>query len=216
MASIDPKLVAPTLRELRLRSGLSMEKLARALGFKQASSYQRYESEERKKHLPLVLTEALAKAVVGKGIPPITREEVMALADSVVIGAVPPHVNPPEGRLPIYRQGFSESGEARAFGPRPPQLADVLDGYGVYVEGDTMSPRFKAGELVYVDPVRPPGPGDDVVVHLATGQSFIGEFVRRDSTGIVCRQYNPPIETEYRTQFIRSVHLIVAATRTAA
>lgn len=59
-----------------------MEKIAKALGFKRASSYQRYEDPDRFKKplLPLHLARGLADILAGKGSPPITREEVLMLA----------------------------------------------------------------------------------------------------------------------------------------
>lgn len=59
-----------------------MAKVAKALGYKNASSYQRYENPElfTKPHLPLPLVRALVDILVGKGKPAITKAEVMMLA----------------------------------------------------------------------------------------------------------------------------------------
>ena len=59
-----------------------MAALAKALRYKGPSSYQRYEDPDlyTKEHLPLQLTRALLEILVGKGSPPITKEEVMMLA----------------------------------------------------------------------------------------------------------------------------------------
>lgn len=79
------------LRDIRERSGLSMAELAKAAGYKGASSYQRYEDPAlyTKDYLPLDLIEAIAPAMTGKGMPPITQDEVYALAR-----AVPPDSKP--------------------------------------------------------------------------------------------------------------------------
>lgn len=70
------------LKRLRERSGLSMAALAKALGLKGASSYQRYEDDSlfKKDELPLHLVRELVKTLVGKGSPPITRGEILRLA----------------------------------------------------------------------------------------------------------------------------------------
>lgn len=74
--------VTERLRNLRIRAGLSMEAMAAAMGYKTASGYQRYEDAKlfTKKNIPLDKVEALLPILVGEGSPPITREEVMALA----------------------------------------------------------------------------------------------------------------------------------------
>lgn len=50
------------------------------MGLAGGSSYQRFESEERQKFMPREHIEKLAAAIVGQGTPPVTQEEVMALA----------------------------------------------------------------------------------------------------------------------------------------
>ena len=82
--------VTERLRKLRDRAGYSMERIARELGYKNGSSYQRYESadEFRKDILPLNLIHKLDKALAGRGTPPITREEIFALG----------MIDPPSGK----------------------------------------------------------------------------------------------------------------------
>ena len=75
---------------------------------------------------------------------------------------------------------------------RPPGLADVRDAYAIYVEGGSMEPRHRPGELRFVHPHKPPRTGDDVVVHALgdTGQiqMFIKIFVGYDDQWLVCYQ----------------------------
>lgn len=67
---------AEYLREYRTRAGLSLNDLARAAGYKGASSLQRYEDPEYKRdYFPIELVRRLAPALVGKGNPPIEEEE---------------------------------------------------------------------------------------------------------------------------------------------
>ena len=49
---------------------------------------------------------------------------------------------------------------------RPPALLMTKDLYALYVEGDTMEPRFNAGDLVFVHPHKPVRIGDSVVVQI--------------------------------------------------
>lgn len=58
-----------------------MDELARAIGYSRASSIQRYESPDYKKDtLSFDLVQKIAKAIAGKGTPPIEVDEVWALA----------------------------------------------------------------------------------------------------------------------------------------
>lgn len=100
---------------------------------------------------------------------------------------------------------------------RPIELAGVDGAYAVYMVGDSMSPAIKNGYLCYVNPNKPPAPGDDVVVQLTDGQGFIKELVRRTAKAIICREYSPsPREISYARGKVKSVHLIVSSTRIRA
>tara|TARA_R110002167_G_scaffold42512_6_gene129124 strand:- start:2159 stop:2947 length:789 start_codon:yes stop_codon:yes gene_type:complete len=78
----DAESITSAIRELRTRSGLSMEELAKSVGLRGASSFQRYESPTLFKggFLSRDLVAKLAKALVGKGSPSIELEDVWALA----------------------------------------------------------------------------------------------------------------------------------------
>jgi transcriptional regulator with XRE-family HTH domain len=90
MGSVE-KHITERVRLLRERAGLSMEALAQAMGYKGASSYQRYENATlfKKTYIPLHIAEKIAKAIVGTGDPPITVEEVIALAGVGAVAAEP-------------------------------------------------------------------------------------------------------------------------------
>lgn len=70
------------MRKLRERAGLSMDEMARALGYARASSIQRYENENEfsKDYFSVNLTQKIAKALIGRGNPPIMADEVWALS----------------------------------------------------------------------------------------------------------------------------------------
>src|SRR5690606_6249843 len=69
------------IRELRLRSGLSVAEIARRGGWAQPSSYHRYAdpSRFRKRWLPMDVAQRLVKALEGQGSPQITADEIIAL-----------------------------------------------------------------------------------------------------------------------------------------
>jgi SOS-response transcriptional repressor LexA len=78
-------LVSGQLVELKDRSGLSIRAIARAMGYQNASSIQRYfSSDYSKPALPSDFVAKLLPVLVGKGDRPITREEVLALASTAL------------------------------------------------------------------------------------------------------------------------------------
>lgn len=85
-----PIIVTERFRELRERAGLSMDELARRMGYARASSIQRYENpdEYKKNYIGPDLTEKLVKAIVGRGNPPIDASEVWALCRPTLRGPV--------------------------------------------------------------------------------------------------------------------------------
>ena len=74
-----PGTTSDGLREMLARAGYSFDKFARATGFAGASSVQRYLDWDRG-FLPIDKVERFARELVGKGEPPISREEVYALS----------------------------------------------------------------------------------------------------------------------------------------
>jgi hypothetical protein len=80
--------VTEQLRALRRRTGLSRQAFARALGYRSASGYYRFEDPDlfRQPSLPPSLVARL-DAIVGTGSPPITAEEVAALAARDEVGS---------------------------------------------------------------------------------------------------------------------------------
>ena len=229
-------MVTEELKKLRERAGLSMDRLARDCGFKGASSYQRYENPKRytKQWLPLPLVAKIAKALTGKGKPPIEQSEVMALAgvklgregklpdtgNEQFIGLIHDTLGQPDIDLekatnlpennslprdvPVFgvaiggaEGDFNFNGTVVDYVRRPPSLMKIKNAFGVYVSGDSMSPKFEHGDLVFVHPGRPPQPGNDVIVELygehgAPGPCYIKRLVRRSPDRIILAQFNPP------------------------
>lgn len=76
---------AEAAAKLRARAGVSMKKLARELGYSDASSIQRYFKEDQfgKKPLPVPFVEKLVAYLPGRGSPAIQVHEVISLAGPV-------------------------------------------------------------------------------------------------------------------------------------
>ena len=96
---------------------------------------------------------------------------------------------------------------------RPPALLMTKDIYALYVEGDTMEPRFKAGDLVFVHPRKPVRIGDSVVVQIAKTidepiASMIAVMAKRTSHDVFLQKYNPEKIINFDNANIVSIHKI--------
>lgn len=99
---------------------------------------------------------------------------------------------------------------------RPPGIANAEGVASIYVVDDSMSPRFRPGELVYLSSTRPPAKGEYVVVELNTAEKTptewpaeIREFVSWTPTSAVCLMYNPSRQVEIPRDSIRRVWRVI-------
>lgn len=106
---------------------------------------------------------------------------------------------------------FFENGVVHEFVPRPDPLRRVADAYAVYVNGASMEPRYYSGELVYVNPVRPPRAGDFVVVEFDDGQGFVKQLVKQTGDLVILHQFNPDKLIEVPRERIKLIHLIIGS-----
>lgn len=203
------------LRQLLKRSGLSQEKLARAMGYSHASGIQRYLADGYPKdRLDLDIAQKFAGALTGMGSPPIEAHEVLALTglgslaypqtnvEPVAVAVPRPAAMPLD--LPVYGHAvggdngdFALNGDVVDRVRRPPGLLGNRAAFAVYVRGDSMEPRHYQGDLLYVDPARPARSGDDVLVEMKPtragepGPAYIKQLVVQTPIRVVVRQFNP-------------------------
>lgn len=220
------------VRALRKRAGLSMDKLAVALGMKAASSFQRYESptDYAGGYLKRDLVSLMARALVGRGNPPIAHEEVWELAGPEFSATPLESPNASIGQkltsgithIPLYGQAVGgvdgefvlNEGSRLADIVAPPSLANISGAYAVTVSGESMEPRYFDGEVVFVTPKRRPVKGDFVVAQIHNPNdgpplAYVKRLVRNSEAGLVLEQYNPPKELRFEHRSVVSVHVIV-------
>ena len=110
---------------------------------------------------------------------------------------------------------FQFNGTAIDYVRRPPGIAHATGVFAVYVTGDSMSPRYEEGDLVFVHPGRQPKIGDDVIVEMfgsdvePAGNCYIKKLVRRTPTVVICQQYNPSSELQYEASDIKRIYKIL-------
>lgn len=112
---------------------------------------------------------------------------------------------------------FMFNGEEVEWVRRPPGLAHKKSVYALRVEGDSMLPAHKHGGLVYVDPHRRPGVGEDAVIELhpddpssgEPGMGFLKRLVRATNSEVTVEQYNPPRKLIFQRDDIKAFHRVI-------
>jgi phage repressor protein C with HTH and peptisase S24 domain len=123
-------------------------------------------------------------------------------------------------RLPAYGQAIGGShGEFMLNGNKiddllaPPTLLGVRDAYAVFVSGESMEPRYFAGEVLFINPRLPVRRGDFVVAQIAHDEhspplAYVKRFVSKQGT-LRLEQFNPPEVLEFDSADVVSVHKVV-------
>lgn len=126
--------------------------------------------------------------------------------------------------IPVYRTWVGPSGAGGDFTMslsevvlsvrRPAKLADRTDIYGLYVVGDTMSPRYEDGELILVESGPPPKKNDHVVVRMKPDEdgrchAYLKQLLRRVGATIELKQYNPERVTTLDACDVDAIHRVM-------
>lgn len=119
--------------------------------------------------------------------------------------------------LEVERCSFDSDHTVRMIA-RPPALQGARDLYAIYFHGESMMPRFEPGEVGIVDPSRPAGPGDYVLVQLNNGEEdhvtsvLVKRLVRSSTRELVLEQFNPPATFTVPRSRVARVHRILPQT----
>jgi len=206
------------LRQFREDCGLTMQDMADALG-KRKSSYQYYEESYKKSTLPRELAPALIKVAKAAGL---SQDRVSALigvpitiqASDTVDALFDPRKLPILGGARGGLKGvFADNGMKFGETMRPLSLQGVDDAYAVYVVGESMEPRYFAGEIVCIHPQKPITRNCFVLVQYEEdGERHytIKQYLKRTETSLHLRQLNPEDEIILPVETIFSIHKAVA------
>jgi len=218
----DP--VSNRLKQLRMGRGWSLAQLGEMIG---TSGQNVSKIELGKARLTLDWVTKFARAFDIDPLELMRDEQHLRVAPSLA-GTV---ATAPE-RLPVSQQsvdrndlipvrsaGRGGNGQTMFLtdGPidytrRPNALQTVRDAYAVYMVGDSMSPRYEPGWLLYVHPFKPPTRGRAVVVTLRDDVVLVKEWVSQDAATLTLRQLNPEEELRFPLADVREIHLVVGST----
>lgn len=115
-------------------------------------------------------------------------------------------------------EGFAlERGRIAAYVERTWPLAGVAGGYAIYIAGQSMVPSFRPGDLLYVNPVLPVRPDDEVVIVQRAGaavNAFVKVFLGYAQNGDTeAQQLHPPALVTFARDTVISIDRIVERVR---
>ena len=213
------------LRRYRQRAGLTLEALASLTGTS-AAQISKLEKGERRLTVDWMARLAPALGVEIQDLLPVPNPAAGPAPGLPPIGTpfpggeaalapTPPAIGPRD-LIPVRSagRGGNEQEMYLQDGPidyirRPPSLAHVRDAYAIYMVGESMYPRFRPGQILHVNPFKPPQPGTGVVVTLKSGAVLIKEFVRQGAKTLSLRQYNPAEDLAYPQSEVEALHTVV-------
>ena|SRR6218665_370781 len=90
-----------------------------------------------------------------------------------------------------------------------PGLAGVSKAAALMILGDSMEPRYRAGEIIFVNRAVPPRAGQDCVIDTKSGETHIKQFVRQDHDTVYFLQFNPQKEFSLKKAEIIGLYAVV-------
>jgi SOS-response transcriptional repressor LexA len=218
--------VARRLKELREQAGLTMRSVSDALGWS-LTRYQHYEDRYKRKYLPFELARALEDMFARQGVASGAVLQLAGLEGSQNLPARPGaaamrpvSLNASAGQrdLPVhsaFREGadgfWFVEGDAKEFVERPANLRGVANAFALYADGESMQPRYFAGELLFVNPNRPITPNCFVAIEMTDGRGQVRQFLRRTHDGIFVRRFTPDQEQRLAAAQVKRMYRITGS-----
>lgn len=222
------------LLSLKERSGLSLANIARAAGYKNASSIQRYfDAAYDAEYLPSKLATKLTEALVGFGEPLITSLDIEELTEfgfelkrrsfspnpialqrreTFVIECNPTHAI---GTYIDEAEAFILANDpVTAFEKDKKLSARSIE--ALYVSTSSLAPRFLPGEIAFFEHDRPPLQGSDVLVIINRDDSedevyILAKFVEQGRESVVLEILTPPRRFEVSRRDIDVMYPLLQA-----
>jgi phage repressor protein C with HTH and peptisase S24 domain len=186
------------IKRRREALGWSQSELAERARVKQQTiSWMESKKEFVSKSLAGVL-QALAEGVSAHDVeaskPPLTI--LPPIAHTMLRNQEKPGLFPVFGAVEAGGGMVIVSSDPVEYRLMPPHLGSVVDAYGVFIQGDSMTPRYEPGEVVEVAPHRPMRHNVDVVLQSrgedGERRALVKRLLRWTDTEWHVRQYHPP------------------------
>lgn len=133
---------------------------------------------------------------------------------------------PPKSQMPLdvpvmgtaagsfTRGAFAFEGGVVDYVRRPPALVGARDIYALYVEGSSMEPQYFPGDLIYINPHRPPKTGDIVVVQCKNSEhspeeASLGIFKKKTERAVTIGKRNPIADIDLNRDLVKDIHRVL-------
>lgn len=116
----------------------------------------------------------------------------------------------PNGSFEVYYGGNPVDWVRRLAG-----IENARDVYALYVVGLSMAPAYRPGDLIYVNPSKPPAIGSDVIIQMKPHKEgdeprcYLKRLVRRTAEKVICEQFSPAGEVSYAVNLIIALHRVM-------
>lgn len=115
----------------------------------------------------------------------------------------------PDTMSPVPVRDMQGGDAAIDWTARHPAQAGIRQAFALYMPDDSMSPRYFAGEIIYVHPHRPAVPAQDVVLVTQAGVFSVCRLLSADAQTLRVQTFNPASEAEVARSEIAAVYAIV-------
>jgi transcriptional regulator with XRE-family HTH domain len=206
-------------RAARRARQLTQAALAKALGVSQSYVAQ---IEGGRSYPSAALASRIAE-LIGLGAPSEDAHALGEIAQRLSQkvsrrAAAIEHVRLPIVGVPVPSDDERVIVESEAHGAvlAPPQLETVPGAQALYVRGRSMEPRYYPGELVYLNPTRPPNPGDFVLALVREPQfaapiGYVRQYLGEDARHVRLATLNPRRQYAVDRKALISVTKIVGS-----
>lgn len=212
--------LADRIKYIRKTAGMSQEKFAAEIGVSRGAvgNWELGEgiSTEKLREIAEKFEVSLDWLGNSRGPAPAIVKAIHTPQNAELLGPVPMG-----SWIPLYGQAsagkdgeFPWNGEQIQPVLAPPALNGVRGAYAVLVAGDSMIPKYRSGDTVFVHPHRPAHRGDYVVVQIQgdEGQpplAYVKRFVSLDLRTLRLEQLNPKKVLTFQAKRVRTIDRIV-------
>lgn len=208
------------LQELRETNGLSQQQLADALSAMGARWTQADVSRiETGKIRPTI--DRIRQAADYFGVTQGTllgekenKESIRKILQPRVEQRIAESFGPTSVPILGHANGSSEAvmlniNEPIGEAPQHPNQKGQKNSFALYARGESMSPRYMQGELVYAIMGQSPLPGADCIIEMMNGEAYLKQYAKSTDKEIICRQLNPAKEWKRPRSEVRAIHRVV-------
>lgn len=213
MAELPYKEIGLRFADARKALDLTQAQLAELLGKDQSTvgHWERGRSKPDVEDIQAIETHmGIRFDWLTTGRPPrLIKNMDLRQAESVDLGPA---------NLPVFTsaRGSFDGSEIDYLNPigmthRPPQLSGLPKAAAILVAGESMEPRYYAGETLLVHPTDPPRRGDYVVVELADHRAIVKRLIRLAAEYVEVEQLNPAATMKLQRKQVVGLYKIIGS-----